>query len=134
MVIDEKGLNTIAEHIRLFPHGTHAIMVEKRAESAWILDADSLAELIRLARLGLRTEQATNRGARPQDVDLLAELLRLAPLGLWAEKHAVPALRKSDIALRELRAIHEQRKGAQVGPDDVASVAGKALAVLPKEV
>ena len=65
-MVDEKKLDEIEEMVCMHPKGTHAFFSETQSHGAWLLDADILNELIRLARLGL-----------------------------WAEKHGVPTLREA---------------------------------------
>ena len=56
-MIDEKFLEGLADVMRIHPSGTHVVFVEKKNHGAWTLDAERLAELIRLARLGLWAEK-----------------------------------------------------------------------------
>lgn len=56
-MITEQLLSELAETMELYPSGTHAVFVESKPEKAWMLHAQYLKELIRLARLGIWAEK-----------------------------------------------------------------------------
>jgi len=49
-------INNIKELMAMYPNGTHAVFVDKQiaGEKAWMLSAEVLLELIRLAEIGVR--------------------------------------------------------------------------------